>query len=295
MTNDEFWLFIRQSSIVIYLERFRPAFSQCRSTGHLLHQGETGTAHLKRGLIIRFSDASSAPRRRGQRITFEVELAPRATWHCCVDLTPVIDGKPMLPRYRCRSFTQQDNAYDRRKLTDPDFQQRVATAVCAGLRRYVEGNGVTGIQEAPVDGGAGSEVGSEEQGDAYCDGGVDALRPRKAKGSVPKIPDTLADEIRRWVIEGPVQQGLDRAVHEPDAVPLFRRDRNGDRPVALDDRRQLRHEIVRGRAAWLQVLRGSVNVLGNDLSAGDGVAVTDENAISVQAAVPSEVLLFDLA
>jgi quercetin 2,3-dioxygenase len=55
------------------------------------------------------------------------------------------------------------------------------------------------------------------------------------------------------------------------------------------------HEIERGRAAWLQVLRGSVNVLGNDLSAGDGVAVTDESVISVQAAVPSEVLLFDLA
>ena len=55
------------------------------------------------------------------------------------------------------------------------------------------------------------------------------------------------------------------------------------------------HAIERGRAAWLQVLRGSVNVLGNDLAAGDGVAVTDENAISVQAAVPSEVLLFDLA
>ena len=43
-----------------------------------------------------------------------------------------------------------------------------------------------------------------------------------------------------------------------------------------------------------QVLRGSVNLLGHDLSAGDGGAVTDENAISVQAAVPSEVLLFDL-
>jgi redox-sensitive bicupin YhaK (pirin superfamily) len=55
------------------------------------------------------------------------------------------------------------------------------------------------------------------------------------------------------------------------------------------------HPIEPGRATWLQVLRGSVNVLGNDLSAGDGVAVTDENAISVQAAVPSEVLLFDLA
>jgi redox-sensitive bicupin YhaK (pirin superfamily) len=54
------------------------------------------------------------------------------------------------------------------------------------------------------------------------------------------------------------------------------------------------YEIERGRAAWLQVLRGSVNLLGNDLAAGDGVAVTEEDAISVQATVPSEVLLFDL-
>jgi quercetin 2,3-dioxygenase len=58
---------------------------------------------------------------------------------------------------------------------------------------------------------------------------------------------------------------------------------------------EVKHGIERGRAAWLQVLRGSVNVLGNDLSAGDSVAVTDENGISVQAAVPSGVLLFDLA
>jgi quercetin 2,3-dioxygenase len=55
------------------------------------------------------------------------------------------------------------------------------------------------------------------------------------------------------------------------------------------------HAIERGRAAWLKVLRGSVNVFGNDLAAGDGVAITDENAISIQATVPSEVLLFDLA
>jgi len=55
------------------------------------------------------------------------------------------------------------------------------------------------------------------------------------------------------------------------------------------------HEIEPGRAAWLQVLRGSMNVLGHDLAAGDGVAVTEESAVSVQAAVPSEVLLFDLA
>jgi redox-sensitive bicupin YhaK (pirin superfamily) len=55
------------------------------------------------------------------------------------------------------------------------------------------------------------------------------------------------------------------------------------------------HEIEPGRAAWLQVLRGSVHFLGNDLSAGDGAAVTDESAVSVQATVPSEMLLFNLA
>jgi redox-sensitive bicupin YhaK (pirin superfamily) len=55
------------------------------------------------------------------------------------------------------------------------------------------------------------------------------------------------------------------------------------------------HQIEPGRAAWLQVLRGSVKMVNNDLSAGDGVAVTDEKAVSVQAVAPSEVLLFDLA
>jgi redox-sensitive bicupin YhaK (pirin superfamily) len=55
------------------------------------------------------------------------------------------------------------------------------------------------------------------------------------------------------------------------------------------------HGIERGRAAWLQILQGRVNFLGNDLSAGDGVAITDENTVAVQATVPSEVLLFDLA
>jgi len=46
---------------------------------------------------------------------------------------------------------------------------------------------------------------------AYCDGGLDALRPRKAKGQPPKIPASLVEEIRAWVIEGPAKQGLDRA------------------------------------------------------------------------------------
>jgi transposase len=59
---------------------------------------------------------------------------------------------------------------------------------------------------------------------AYLDRGLDGLRPRKAKGAPGKIPATLADELRRWVIDGPAQQGLDRAgwTHEELADHLFK-------------------------------------------------------------------------
>ena len=46
---------------------------------------------------------------------------------------------------------------------------------------------------------------------AYLEHGLDGLRPRKAPGAAPKVPDRLAAEVRRWVIDGPAACGLDRA------------------------------------------------------------------------------------
>jgi transposase len=59
---------------------------------------------------------------------------------------------------------------------------------------------------------------------AYLDRGLDGLRPRKAKGAPGKIPAELADEIKRWVIDGPAKQGLDRAnwTHAELAGHLFK-------------------------------------------------------------------------
>jgi transposase len=59
---------------------------------------------------------------------------------------------------------------------------------------------------------------------AYCADGLDGLQPRKAKGHPAKIPQALADEVRRWVIEGPAKQGLDRAnwTHEELADHLLK-------------------------------------------------------------------------
>jgi transposase len=59
---------------------------------------------------------------------------------------------------------------------------------------------------------------------AYLERGLDGLRPRKAKGKPGKIPAELADELKRWVIEGPAEQGLDRAnwTHEELADHLLK-------------------------------------------------------------------------
>jgi transposase len=46
---------------------------------------------------------------------------------------------------------------------------------------------------------------------AYLGRGLDGLRPRKAKGATPKRTADLAPVLRQWVIDGPAEQGLDRA------------------------------------------------------------------------------------
>jgi transposase len=46
---------------------------------------------------------------------------------------------------------------------------------------------------------------------AYLADGLGGLRPKKAPGQPGRIPATLADELKQWVIERPAKQGLDRA------------------------------------------------------------------------------------
>ena len=62
----------------------------------------------------------------------------------------------------------------------------------------------------------------------------------------------------------------------------------------LEPGQQVTHELRPGRHAWLQVLRGDVDLPGHALAAGDGVAVSEEQALAFRAATPAEVMLFDL-
>jgi len=65
--------------------------------------------------------------------------------------------------------------------------------------------------------------------------------------------------------------------------------------AALAAGKSLDYALDPQRHAWLQILAGDVVVAGNQLHAGDGVAVSEEAAIVIQASSDSDLLLFDLA
>lgn len=62
----------------------------------------------------------------------------------------------------------------------------------------------------------------------------------------------------------------------------------------LDAGRQVTHDLAPGRHAWLQVLRGTVTLNGQPLATSDGVAVSDEPRLTIEASTDAEVMLFDL-
>ncbi len=58
---------------------------------------------------------------------------------------------------------------------------------------------------------------------------------------------------------------------------------------------KIRHELKPGRGAWLQIIKGALNVGGQTLFAGDGAAVENIDEIPINAAKDSEFLLMDLS
>ena len=57
---------------------------------------------------------------------------------------------------------------------------------------------------------------------------------------------------------------------------------------------KLQFELLEGRYAWVQVVKGAIEVNGQKLEAGDAVAAAEEDILKISASEDSEFLLFDL-
>lgn len=55
------------------------------------------------------------------------------------------------------------------------------------------------------------------------------------------------------------------------------------------------HTLAPGRAAYVQVVKGAITLNGHSLARGDGAAIEDESALTLEGKEDADVLLFDLA
>lgn len=65
--------------------------------------------------------------------------------------------------------------------------------------------------------------------------------------------------------------------------------------AVLRDDEAVTHEMAQGRHAWLQVVRGTLLVDGEELVEGDGASFSEVDAIGIRSVGESELILFDMA
>lgn len=64
--------------------------------------------------------------------------------------------------------------------------------------------------------------------------------------------------------------------------------------TVLENGQNVRHSPLPGRHVWVHIVRGKVNVSGQEIGGGDAAAITGETEIVLSGLANSEVLLFDL-
>ena len=62
----------------------------------------------------------------------------------------------------------------------------------------------------------------------------------------------------------------------------------------IDGNETIQHDLASGRLAYLHVAKGSVNVNGETLDAGDALMLAQENSVHIEQGKDAEILLFDL-
>ena len=94
------------------------------------------------------------------------------------------------------------------------------------------------------------------------------------------------EKLNQWRIVGS-RDGRDGSLTIHQDVNLW--------STVLDENVEIDYAFDGSRSGFLQVVRGTVEIDGEQLSAGDAVATQDQRAFSVRAIEESELLLFDMA
>ncbi len=81
--------------------------------------------------------------------------------------------------------------------------------------------------------------------------------------------------------------GTDGSVHINQDVSLY--------ASILDKGETVSHKLAENRHAWIQIIKGKIDLNGEELNAGDGAAISEEDILNIKSlADNTEFLLFDL-
>jgi redox-sensitive bicupin YhaK (pirin superfamily) len=102
--------------------------------------------------------------------------------------------------------------------------------------------------------------------------------PRYDQRAIPKVENGLSLLVSPDGAQGSVTIGQDARIWRLNLQAAY----------------DARLPLAPGRRSWVQVIYGAVSVNGVALAAGDGAALTEEQAVEVVASQESELLVFDL-
>lgn len=83
---------------------------------HYDEQGDQGSAEFHQSLTVRIEHADTKPLYSANgRISFQIELQARGSWHACLNLIPAIGNKELKPLYGCKALATKSNEFDRKR------------------------------------------------------------------------------------------------------------------------------------------------------------------------------------
>src|SRR5690606_30276444 len=112
----------------------------------------------------------------------------------------------------------------------------------------------------------------------------------------PDVPG-IAPEYEELSVPEAEKRGRLRQVASPDGADGSMRIHQDARVYAglCDGAEQAELPLAAGRRAWVHMAHGKAVVNGQVLAAGDGLALTDEAAVTIRGGEQAQVLVFDLA
>jgi redox-sensitive bicupin YhaK (pirin superfamily) len=200
---------------------------------------------------------------------------------------------PVAGGFRALKLLDEDHLPPRSPIPQqPRGDAEIVTYVREGAVAYEDSMGCSGVIRA-------GEFQRRTAGHGLRHGEANASRTAWAHVFQVRLhmvevgPEPHREQKRFSVAE---RRGGLRVVASPDAqCGSLRLHQDARMYSALLERGQhVVHELRPGRGAWLHLVHGQVSLSDLVLTAGDGVAITAERAVSLTAREDAEILLFDL-